>query len=364
MQEFTTIAEVIAAARKNLQKDVWDYAAGGAGSETTLRRNRAAIERYAFKPRVLRDVSQRSLKTQLLGHTLELPVLLAPVGSIAQYHPDGPLNVARVAGQMGAIGFMGGLNTPSLEEVMAEATGPMLYQIYVRGDRAWLESLVRRVEAAGYSAVCITVDSPLSAFRDRDRQNRHTRTVAPDNPNLMGATAQDRHYQASLTWEEIAWLRSKTRLPLMLKGILTPEDALLAVEHGVDVVYVCNHGGRELDYGPATLDVLPSIVQAVAGRAEVIVDSGFMRGTDILKGIALGARAVAVGRLLCWALAARGSDGLRQTLEILREEMDVTLGIMGVSALSELGPEHLTTEVTQVTSDMSMYQYGPPTDTT
>ena len=364
MQEFMTISEIIAAARSNLAKDVWNFAAGGAGSETTLRRNRAAIDRYAFNPRVLRDVSQRSLKTQLLGHTLELPVLLAPVGSIAQYHPDGPLNAARVAGRIGAIGFMGGLSMPSLEEVMAEATGPMFYQVYVRGDRAWLGSLVRRVEAAGYSAICVTVDSPVSAFRDRDRRNRYTRSLAPDNPNLMGATGQDRRYQAKLTWEEIAWLRTKTRLPLMLKGVLTPEDALLAVEHGIDVVYVSNHGGRELDYGPATLDVLPSIVQAIAGRAEVIVDSGFLRGTDILKGIALGARAVAVGRLLCWAIAAGGAPGLQRTLEILREEMDTTIGMMGVSTLSELGPEHLTTEVTQVASDMTVYQYDPPTHTT
>ncbi len=359
MQEFMTIPEIISAARGTLSKELWDFTAGGAGGETTLRRNRTAVEGYAFRPRVLRDVSQRSLKTELLGHSLEIPVLFAPVGSVDRYCPDALPEVARVAGRMGTIGFMSGVALPSLEEVAAAATGPMVYQIYVRGDRPWLEALVRRVEAAGFSAICMTVDSPVVAFRDRTRENRSTVAAGGDHPNLQGVTASGRDHQARLGWEDIEWLRGKTRLPLVLKGVLSPEDAVLAVERGVDAVYVSNHGGREMDYGPATVDVLPSIVQAVAGRAEVIVDSGFMRGTDVLKGIALGATAVAVGRMMCWGLAAGGASGLERTVEVLTEEMDITMGMLGVAALSDLGPEYLTREVTQVPVDMAAYGYGP-----
>ena len=230
MQEFMTIPEIIAAARGALSKELWDFTAGGAGGETTLRRNRTAVEGYAFRPRVLRDVSQRSLKTELLGHSLEIPVLFAPVGSVDRYCPDALPEVARVAGRMGTIGFMSGVALPSLEEVAAAATGPMVYQIYVRGDRPWLEALVRRVEAAGFSAICMTVDSPVVAFRDRTRENRSTVAAGGDHPNLQGVTASGRDHQARLGWEDIEWLRGKTRLPLVLKGVLSPEDAVLAVE--------------------------------------------------------------------------------------------------------------------------------------
>ncbi len=347
MRQFITIPEIIASAKEKLSQDAWNHAAGAAGTETTLRRNRAAIYSYAFKPRVLRDVSQRSMKTQLLGHTLEVPVLMAPVGSIARYHPDGARAVARVAGRMGTIGFKGGLAEPSLEEVIAGASGPMFYQLYVRGDRTWLESVMRQVEGAGYAALCITVDSPATAFRDRTRRNQYRPRPAEAARNSSGA-AEHPDYQGSLTWEDIEWIRSRTTLPLILKGVMHPDDAMLAVDHGVDVVYVSSHGGRELDHGLGTMDVLEPIVQAVAGRAEVIVDSGFLRGTDILKGIALGASAVGIGKLMCWALAADGDDGLQQALEILREEMYATMAMIGVSSLSELGPEYLTRDATPV----------------
>ena len=186
MPDLVTVPEVIAAARANLPKELWDFASGGAGAETTIRRNRSAIERYAFMPRMLRGVQHRNLKTSFLD--LDLPVLPAPVGSLGLYHPDGPKNVARVLGSLGAAGFMSGLCTVPMEDVMAEATGPMFYQIYVRGDHEWLLGLVRRVEKAGYSAVCITADSPVAAYRERNRQNRHTARLDPNHPNLMGAT--------------------------------------------------------------------------------------------------------------------------------------------------------------------------------
>ena len=358
MADLATVPEVIAAARANLPKDQWDYAAGGAGAETTIRRNRAAIERYAFKPRMLRGVQHRNLKTTFLGLDLDVPVLPAPVGSLGRYHPDGPKTVARVLGNLGAAGFMGGLTTVPMEDVMAEATGPMLYQIYVRGDREWLLGLVRRVEEAGFSAVCITADSPVAAYRERNLQNRFVGGFSPDHPNLMGATGPHSEHQAGLDWEDIAWVRETTKLPLILKGVLTTEDAVLAVEHGVDAVYVSNHGGQELDYAPATVDILPSIVEAVAGRAQVIVDSGFLRGTDILKGLALGADVVCVGKLLCWAVAAGGTEGLEQTLGMLRDEMMATMGMLGVNSIAELGPQHLTTEGTQVPADATAYGLG------
>ena len=288
MGEFLTIPEIITVAKEKLPREAWDYVAGGAGTETTVRRNRAALDRYLFRPRVLRDVSQRSTRAQFLGHTLAFPVMLAPVGSVASYHPDGALAVARVAGRLNIMGFVGLLASPALEEVMTGATGPMVLQLYWSGDRAWVESLVRRVEASGYAALCITVDEPIHAVRDRNVRNRYAAPRAGVPPNLTEIGLHP-EYWATLTWEEIGWVRSLTELPL------------------------------------------------------------------VLKGIALDASGVAIGRLMCCALAAGGDEGLQQALEILRVEMDTTMANIGVSNLLELGPEYLTQEAMPVPSEPLLY---------
>ncbi len=333
-----TIPEIIEAAQAKLPQVLWDYASGGAETEATLRRNRSAMERWVFRPKVLVDVRHRDLSTTFLGHRLSLPVMLAPIGSIEFFHPDGALAVTRVVGRVGSIAFVSTMARPDLEAVAAGAEGPLVFQLYVRGDRDWVAAIVRRVEDAGYVGLCATVDSAVYGRRERDLHHRFSPRERLERPNV-GAALMDEEYQSGWTWQDLAWLRGTTRLPLILKGVLTPEDAVRAVEHGVDVVYVSNHGGRQLDHAPATIEVLGEIAQAVAGRAELLVDSGFIRGTDVLKGLALGARAVLVGKLQAWGLAADGEAGLERALALLREEISTTLALIGVPKVSDLGPE-------------------------
>jgi glycolate oxidase len=340
--ELLTIPEVVAAARRRLPRDHWDFSAGGSESETTLRRNRAAFDALAFRPRVLRDVSRIDPSTTFLGHLLSLPVMLAPVGSITLFDPDGALAVARAADRAGTVSFVAAVSSPSLEEVRAGSTSPLVFQLYVRGDRAWLERLIRRVERAGYDAFCLTLDSAVYGRRERDLHNRFFPREDRSRPNIEASPAGSDarpagDFQAALTWEDVDWIVATSRLPLVLKGIVTPEDATLAVEHGAAVVHVSNHGGRQLDHAPATLEVLPEIVAAVAGRAEVVVDSGFMRGSDVVKAVCLGARAVLIGKLMTWGLAAGGVNGLVRTLDILREELTVTMAQLGARSVDDLG---------------------------
>lgn len=345
-RDLLTIPELVDRARRNLTREVWDYASGGAESETTLRRNRAAFSAVAFRPRVLRGSGRPDLSTIFLGHRLSLPVLLAPVGSIATLHPDGALACARVAGDHGTGAFVGTLSAPSLEVVRQGSRAPLFFQVYVYGDRSWLADLVQRVEAAGYQGLCLTVDVAAYGRRERDLSNRYFPRHDVERPNLgPGTSIPDMvhrdDYNAAFTWDDVAWLRTTTRLPILIKGILDREDALLAVENGMDAVYVSNHGGRQLDHAPSSFEVLPEIVEAVDGRAQVVLDSGIMRGTDVVKCLALGATAVSIGKLMCWAIAAGGDAGLKRALELLAEEMTVTMSNLGVGSTTELGAHNL-----------------------
>jgi glycolate oxidase len=336
-----TIREIVDAARAKLSPQVWDYSCGGADSETTLRRNRSAFDHLAFRPRVLKGVGRPDVSNTFLGHRLSLPVMFAPVGSIARFHPDGALACARVADSAGTASFVGTLASPSLEQVRAGSSCPLFFQLYVYGDRQWTERLVRRVEGAGYSAICLTVDFAAYGRRERDLYNRFFPRESIERPNLgaayeaRGLVGRD-EYNAGFTWEDLAWLREITDLPLMLKGILSAEDAELAVEQGVDAVYVSNHGGRQLDHAPAAIEVLPEIAEAIGGRAEVVADSGFMRGTDVVKALAMGASAVAIGKLMVWGLAAAGEEGLSWTLELLKTEIATTMANVGASCVDDL----------------------------
>ena len=345
--DLLTIQEIVDAARTRLSPQVWDYSCGGgADTETTPRRNRSAFDHLAFRPRVLSGVGKPGVSTTFLGHEISLPVLLAPVGSIARFHPDGALACARVAERAATISFVGTLSSPSLEEVERGASCPSIFQLYVYGDRRWVERLVRRIEGAGYSAICLTVDLAAYGRRERDLHNHFFPRESIERPNLGVAyeaaslVVRD-EYNAGLSWKDLAWLRELTDLPLMLKGILSPEDAELAVEHGVDAVYVSNHGGRQLDHAPAAIEVLPEIVEAVGGKAEVVADSGFMRGTDVVKALAIGARAVAIGKLMVWSLAAGGEEALVRTLELLKTEIATTMANIGAKRVTDLGPHSL-----------------------
>jgi isopentenyl diphosphate isomerase/L-lactate dehydrogenase-like FMN-dependent dehydrogenase len=333
VHQFMTLPEIRRAARRNLPPEVWDYASGGAETETALRRNRRAMGHYVFRPRVLRDVSQIDTSTTFLGMPLALPVMTAPMGSLHLLHPDGDLAMARAAGRMGTIHWLSTVTAYSPEEVAAAASGPLIFQLYFRGDNAWAERLIRRVEAAGYKGLCLTVDTAAYGRRERDLERRY-------DPRTQGRRAIDApldyRRQASLTWKDVEWLQRTTTLPLIIKGIQCAEDARLAVEHGVPVVYVSNHGGRQLDYAPAPIEILEEIVDAVAGRAEVIVDGGFQRGTDVLKALALGARAVCIGKAAAWGLAAAGEEGVARTLELFGIELRVAMANTGLARLADV----------------------------
>ncbi|HLH26974.1 MAG TPA: alpha-hydroxy acid oxidase [Chloroflexota bacterium] len=333
-EQFMTLPEVRRAGLRNIPREVWDYVSGGAETETTLRRNRRAMSHWVFRPRVLRDVSQIDISTTFLGMPLALPVMVAPMGSLCLVHPEGDVAMARATGRMGTIHWMSTMTASPPEEVAAAATGPLIFQLYFRGDNAWAERIFRRIEAAGFRALALTVDSAAYGRRERDIERR----IDFRNHAHGLEVADDRARQASLTWKDVEWLRQATPLPLILKGIETAEDARLAVEHGVQVVYVSNHGGRQIDHAPATIESLPEIVEAVAGRAEVIVDGGFQRGTDVLKALALGARAVCIGKAAAWGLAAAGEEGVVRTLELLALELRIAMANTGQARIADLSP--------------------------
>ena len=337
-----TISEIVRAARAKLPQHLWDHSSAGVETETTLRRNRSVFEHIAFRPRVLRGVSRNDTSTTFLGHRLALPVMLAPVGTILCYHPDGALACARAAERAGTATFVAMSSSPGMEVVRANVQGPLIFQIYVRGDREWLRHLVQRAERAGFAGICLTIDNPETGRRERDLINRFDAHLDLPKPNLEGLPTFDREtsqrFKQDFSWDEVAWLRDQTRLPLILKGILSAEDAELAVQHGVDAVYISNHGGRELDHAPATMDVLPEVAKAVQGKAEIIIDSGFMRGSDVVKAVALGARAVLIGKLMTWGLAAGGEAGLERALQILQTEIRVAMGNIGVRSVADIGP--------------------------
>ena len=350
--DFLTNEEIIQAARRAIGQGPWDYLVGGSESETTLRRNRMAFDRWAFRPRVLRDVSKVDASTSFLGHHLRIPVLLAPIGSLQVFAPEGGVAVARAAGEFGTMHVVSTATQPGLEEIQAVGDAPKIFQLYVRGDDAWVRDLLQRAAESGYKAIALTVDSAVDSLRERPIL---TRWVRPSR-----RVGFDPIYQAQLTWEKMDWIRSLTDLPFLLKGVQTAEDAEIAVQHGVDVIWVSNHGGRQLDHGLGSLEVLPEVVDAVAGRAEVIVDGGVQRGSDVLKALALGARAVAIGRLQTWGLAAAGSDGVRRVLEILESEAVSAMGLLGVTSTSELGPQYLTrSEVVTPPHEMSSWPNMP-----
>ncbi len=329
-----TLHEFVKLARMKLPSGPWDYLTGGSETETTLRRNRLAIESIAFRPRVLRDVSKIDCSGTLFGKKLRIPVLLAPVGSIEAFDEDGAAAAAKAAKRFGAGCLVSSVSEPGLEATAAAAPGGRtIFQLYVRGDRAWVDDHVKRAIASGYEAFCLTIDTAIYSRRERDLGKRY-------QPRGRRA-ASGREFQAALNWDEVKRLKDKYAIPLVLKGIATAEDAETAIGHGVDAIYVSNHGGRQLDHGRGSIEVLPEIVAATKGRAQIIIDGGFCRGTDVVKALALGANAVGMGRLYCYALAAAGEAGVVRALEIIEDEMFSALGLLGVAKTTELDKTYL-----------------------
>jgi isopentenyl diphosphate isomerase/L-lactate dehydrogenase-like FMN-dependent dehydrogenase len=330
--DFVTNQEIIVSARRNLTDNVWHYLTGGAESEMTMRRNRYGLDGLAFRPRVLIDVSRIETSAMFLGQRLKMPVMLAPIGSLQSITPEGGLTVARAADEFGTINFVSSVTQPSLEEIAQASHSPKVFQLYVQGDLKWVENLLTRVKQAGYMALCLTVDTAHYSHRERQMMDRWL------PPSRRGVGYE---YRAGLTWEILDAIKEMAGLPFILKGVATAEDAALAVEHGVSAIYVSNHGGRQLDHGRATIDILPEIVDAVRGKAEIVLDGGIVRGSDVLKAIALGARAVAIGKLQGWGLAAGGQAGLVRVLEILESEIVTTMGLLGITRLDQLTSAYL-----------------------
>jgi glycolate oxidase len=332
--DFQTLHEIVAKARQNLNQNDWDYIVGATETETTLRRNRLALDQLGFRPRVLRDVSHVDSHVAAFGRRLRLPVVLAPVGALESFHPGAAASVVRAAGEFGAAHMLSSVCEPGLETVAATAPdATRIFQLYVRGDEAWVGDHVARAVDCGCAAFFITVDTAIYSRRERDLAKRH---VVAGRRRASG-----REFQAALDWRTIARVKSKFSIPLGLKGIATAEDARIALDHGVDWIYVSNHGGRQLDHGRGTMDVLPEVVDAAAGRAGIIVDGGFARGTDVVKALAAGAHLVGLGRLQCYALAAGGEGAIVRMLELIEDEVQRCLGLLGVTEFAELDRSYL-----------------------
>jgi 4-hydroxymandelate oxidase len=341
-------------ARQRLPPETWDYIAGGSGAETTLAANRAAYDRYVLRPRALVDVSRCDTSAKLLGADLSAPIGVAPMAYHGLVDAGGEVATARAAGDAGLLFVVSVFASRSLEEIAAAKEGPLWLQLYWLRRRQVLVDLLARAEAAGYRAVVLTVDTPRVGRRLRDMRNGFvlpagvaavnvdSSVMAGMHRRRAGDSAIERHsryqFDPTLSWADLDWLRSRTSLPVVLKGLLTAEDAERAAELGVDAVVVSNHGGRQLDGAMASLDALPEIADALRGRCPVLVDGGIRSGADVLKALALGATAVLVGRPVLWGLACGGAEGVRGVLRILSTELTDAMTLSGRPRLSDIDP--------------------------
>jgi 4-hydroxymandelate oxidase len=347
--DLINVADFERVAAEKLEAGVLGYFAGGAGDEVTLRDNRTHFDAIRLKPRVLRDVSKLDTSSTLFGQRLEYPILLAPTAYHKITHPEGELATARGAGAAHATMCVSTFATTSIEDVAKSATAPLWFQLYVQADRGFTKALVQRAEAVGCRALLVTCDSPVIGIRNRETRAGFRLPPGIERENLKGLTggaSSVAHVDEStifsgildptLTWAGIEWIRSFAKIPVILKGILSPEDAVLAVGHGADGIVVSNHGARNLDTLPATIDALPGVVQAVGGRIPVLMDGGIRRGTDVVKALALGAKAVFIGRPYLWGLSVGGADGVQNVLRILRSEFQSAMALCGHTSLATI----------------------------
>lgn len=340
-----------ALAREKLPQMVYDYFASGAEDEITVQDNRAAYSRIRLKYRVMVDVSRRNLSTTVLGQQISMPLIIAPTAFQCLAHPEGEVATARAAGAAGTIMILSTLSNSSVEDVAKAGNGSVWFQLYIYKDRGVTASLVQRVRTAGCKAIVLTVDAPILGRRERDIRNRFELPSNLTVKNLMPSGLEkfptgsegsglaayiESVIDPALTWKDVDWLCSITDLPVLIKGLVHPEDALRALEHGASGIIVSNHGGRQLDTSLPSIEALPEIVDAIAGRIDVLIDGGVRRGTDILKAIALGAKAVSIGRPVLWGLAVEGEPGVLHVLSLLRNELDVAMALCGCTRIHEI----------------------------
>ena len=327
MDELRTLSMFEARAHAILPPDLLAFAAGGAASEATLARNRHALQHLALEQRVLMGVSGIDTRTHFLDMTLPSPIIVCPMGGMPRFWPNGDVEIARGATRYGGLSVVAG-GAPNLEEIAARASGPLMFQLYWLGDRAWVAERLQHVVAGGYKAFCLTVDTAAYSRRERD--------IVLNAPPLRRTPLPDT--QSALTWDDVDWVKQLIPLPFGLKGILTAHDARTALEHGVDFIWISNHGGRQLDDARATIDALIEITEVVQGRVPIVIDGGFRRGTDAMKALALGATLVAFGRTVLWGLAAGGADGVHRVVQLLNDELVINMKLAGQTATSRLSP--------------------------
>ncbi|MGH9685544.1 MAG: alpha-hydroxy acid oxidase [Candidatus Acidiferrales bacterium] len=370
-------------ARRRLPRAVFDYVDGGAESEATLRGNSHAFQDIYFRPRTAVHFPDCEMRVRVLGHEISFPVLLAPVGYSRLIHPGGEVAAARAAAHCGTVYILSTISGHKLEDVKAASNGPVWYQLYLLGGRQAAEAAIERARRSGYSALVVTVDTAVAGMRERDAHNgvkqllgasllaklpflpellAHPRwltafladggmpklenVIIPGQSSMKLIDVSSALARAAVTWQDIEWIRKAWSGPIVVKGVLTPEDTMRAVDSGAAAVVVSNHGGRQLDSALPTLRALPGIVAAVRGQAEILVDGGIRRGTDIVKAICMGARAVLVGRAYAYGLGAAGGPGVVQALEILRADVERTLRLLGCPSVSELGPSYVDISAT------------------
>jgi 4-hydroxymandelate oxidase len=349
-QPLVTLADYDPCARARLSHMVYEYIAGGAGDEITLRANREAFDRILLRPRVLVDVSQIDTRVTLYGQEHEAPILLAPCAYLKLIHPDGERESVRGANAAGVSLVASTAASTSFEDMAEVAERPIWFQLYTSSDRGFTRALLERVQAAGCSVLCITVDCPVRGLRDRDSRCLFRLPPGMERPNFRDLTPEARTGNARaegrniyspnldprITWKEVEWIKSFVKVPVLLKGILAAEDAKLAAEMGLDGVIVSNHGARTIDTVPASMDALPQVSAALEGRMPVLLDSGVRRGTDVLKAIALGASAVLIGRPFLYGLALEGAEGVRKVVETLRREIEMALAVCGRTSIAQV----------------------------
>lgn len=323
-------------AEERMDPVYWDYYAGGSDDEVTVRNNLSDFGRMRLRPRMLVDVSSCDTSTSVLGTQVRMPILISPSAFHGMAHPEGECATAQGAHAAGTLMVAATDSSRSLEEIAAVAGKARWFQLYLYPTREIAAGLVRRAEEAGYRAIVLTVDMPTLGNRERDLRNHMTIPPPPLTRANFASITVEGHAWRNITWDDVAWLHSITSLPIVLKGILTPEDALLALEYGVSAIVVSNHGGRQLDASVTSIEMLPEIVEAVAGRCEIYIDGGFRRGTDVLKALALGARAVLVARPVLWGLAVDGASGVQRVLEILHSELIRAMILTGSPTLASV----------------------------
>jgi 4-hydroxymandelate oxidase len=331
LERMLSLFDFEADAKTRISHGAWERLSGAAADEITLRWNREAYDHIRLKPRILVDVSKLNTRVTILGQEFPFPIVLAPTGGQKFIHPEGELAAARGAAAAEATYVISSSASMRVEDIAKAATGPVWFQLYVQRDRGFTKDLVQRAEGSGCRVLCVTVDSPNHGARNREERAKNE---LPDRelPNLKGKDYLD----PTLTWKDIEWLQSFSRKPVLLKGVLNPEDAAIAVKAGVAGIIVSNHGARNLDTVPATIDALPLVVEKVAGRIPVLVDGGIRRGTDVLKALALGATAVQIGRPYLWGLGVAGAEGVARVVAILRKEFELAMALTGRPTLESI----------------------------